>query len=284
MAIRHAMTFTPRRQQTVVFNKTYVVNQPTVQKTGNGAFWGGLIGGLLTGMGNMFLNNNTRLNLNGQNPYAYLNENMGKEPATETGKKEPSVMTTTQPEIKTDEPETVTTPEAVTPSKETEETDQPDGKGGIEYGIDHDPGSTTLDIKKGYTWFNIVSAKYDIPSGVSTKDVALALAAANSGAQGTEAMNLAHQGVYFKVGDLVNLPEKLVVNGQEISLKGDHQTQAVTPDDYDYVKATHWSAKVTQVGDKWYVTENGVRRGEAYDTEADANAAKAQLEAQQNAE
>ena len=166
----------------------------------------------------------------------------------------------------------------------SEEVVNNDGKGGIKYDVDPEYGNTTLDIKKGYTWYNIVSAKYDIPKGVSAKDVALALAAANSGAEGTEAMDLARQGVYFKVGDLVNLPDTLNVNGKEISLKSDHQNQAVTPQDYGFVKATHWSAKVTQVGDKWYVRANGTRIGEPYNTEAEANAAKAELEAQQNAE
>ena len=153
-----------------------------------------------------------------------------------------------------------------------------------EYGIDHDEGSTTLDIKKGYTWFNIVSAKYDIPEGVSTKDVALALAAANSGAEGADAMKLAREGVFFKVGDLVDLPESLNVNGQEISLKADHENQAVTPDDYGFVKATHWSATVTQVGDKWFVTENDNRIGEAFDSKAEAEAERDRLNAAQNEE
>ena len=150
-----------------------------------------------------------------------------------------------------------------------------------EYGIDPAYGNKTLDIKNGYTWFNIVSAKYDIPDGVSAKDVALALAAANSGAEGADAMKLAREGVFFKVGDVVTLPNDLTVNGQKISLKGDHENQAVTPDNYSFVKASHWSAKVTQVGDKWFVTENGTRIGEAFDSKAEAEAERDRLNAAQ---
>lgn len=158
----------------------------------------------------------------------------------------------------------------------------PEVKGDLkEYGIDPAYGNKTLDIKNGYTWFNIVSAKYDIPDGVSAKDVALALAAANSGAEGADAMKLAREGVFFKVGDVVTLPNDLTVNGQKISLKGDHENQAVTPDNYSFVKASHWSAKVTQVGDKWFVTENGTRIGEAFDSKAEAEAERDRLNAAQ---
>ncbi len=317
MAIRHVMTFPQRRQQPMIFNKTYVVNQQcTHVKNGNGALWGGLLGGLLLGVGNMFMNRS--VDLGGQNPYAYLN-NMGKEPAQPTKNNDLQILqkfygdnyiieeregkfyampkdggaiiegndfNDMLDKLQNPKPKptgtTDGTPETTTITDTGEEED---GKGALkEYGIEPEYGNKTLDIKKGYTWFNIVSAKYDIPEGVSTKDVALALAAANSGAEGADAMKLAREGVFFKVGDLVDLPESLNVNGQEISLKADHENQAVTPDDYGFVKATHWSATVTQVGDKWFVTENDNRIGEAFDSKAEAEAERDRLNAAQNEE
>ena len=314
-AIRNAMTFNRRPVQNITINRYVNVQQPTVKhNSGMGLAWAffGLSAAtsLFNGISGLFGSrqpsaaapmatpqqpqNNTEFDnlkkVGKDFGYEVIMNNEGNYTAYKPGEGLPitgdyntvlnMIMKTKQSEVDSDsdsdiDADTDTDPDNI----------ELDGQSGLkEYGIDHDEGNTTLDIKKGYTWFNIVSAKYDIPSGVSAKDVALALAAANSGAEGTEAMDLARQGVYFKVGDLVNLPDTLNVNGQEISLKSDHQNQTVTPQDYGFAKATHWSAKVTQVGDKWYVTENGQRIGNAYDNEADALAAKNALIAQQNEE
>ena len=313
MAIRHAMTF--NRQKPVVWNKTYVVNQQC-NHNNNMSWVGWTIGGLsifntlfsgITGLitssraqqAQLAQQQTPQNNLEFENlkkvckdfKYEVINNGDG----TYTAYKQGSLPITGDYKMVLNTLLTLNKKDSVDGDTDSDididtDTDSDmdtdlDGQGGLkEYGIDHDEGNTTLDIKKGYTWFNIVSAKYDIPDGVSAKDVALALAAANSGAEGADAMKLAHEGVFFKVGDHVDLPDSLTVNGQEISLKADHENQAVTPDNYSFVKATHWSAKVTQVGDKWYVTENDSRIGDAYDTEAAAIAAKNALIEEQNAE
>lgn len=318
MPIRHAMSFSSRRPQIAVFNRTTVVNQqPCCRPTGNGAFWGGFLGGIFSGVGNMLMNTRS-MNLGGQNPYAYLNNNQGQEPAKPanndlkllekhfgdkytiserngeflaTPKDGGTPITGTFDEMldKLSTPSSVGQRQqtALDELAETIAAQDPDGAGGVEdpndgnkpadeYKITELPGNKTYTIQNGNTWYGIVSAKYDIPQGVNVKDVAYALAAANSGAEGAEAMQKAKQGVYFKVGDNIQLPDKLTVNGQEISLKSDYENNAVAQQNYDFVKATNWAVTVTQVGSKWQLHKNGELQG-TYDSQAEAEAAKQSL-------
>ncbi len=314
MPIRHAMSFSTRRPQVAVFNRTTVINQQTsCRQTGNGAFWGGFLGGLFSGVGNMLMNTRT-VNLDGQNPYAYLN-NQGQEPAKTTNKdldilnkhfgdkyiiseRDGKFIATPKGG---GEPITGTFDEMLdklsTPSKpsprqqaaleelsETIAAQEPEGAGGLEdpndgnkpadeYKITEIPGNKTYTVQNGNTWYGIVMAKYDIPQGVNIKDVAYALAAANSGAEGAEAMQKAKQGVYFKVGDNIQLPDKLTVNGQEISLKSDYENSAVAQQKYGFTNATNWAVTVTQVGSTWQLHKNGELQG-TYNSQAEAETAK----------
>lgn len=145
-----------------------------------------------------------------------------------------------------------------------------------EYNIKEIQGNKTYTVQNGNTWYGIAMAKYDIPQGVNIKDVAYALAAANSGAEGAEAMQKAKQGVYFKVGDIVELPDKLTVNGKEISLKSNFEDSAVAQQNYEFTKATNWAVTVTQVGSKWQLFKNGELQN-TYDTKAEAETAQKSL-------
>lgn len=81
---------------------------------------------------------------------------------------------------------------------------------------------TTYTVKKGNTWWGIVSANYDTSnlSGKEIIELALRLAAANSGIENeTDAYAAARKGIYFKVGDQVKLPPSLNVNGKAIARK-----------------------------------------------------------------
>ena len=305
MPIRHAMSFRPSRPQPVVFNKTYVVQQQThCHRSGNGAFWGGFLGGILSGVGNFFVSNKT--NLGGNNPYGYLNQ-LNNTPAKPDdtmnnlktlysdytwikegdkyiGRKGDSeVEGRTLDEVRAN----MKAPAAPEAAKTAEPKNE--GLGGLEpakvqnnYGIDKENGNTTFEIDQKYTWYGIVSAKYDIPEGVNPKEVAYALAAANSGASGAEAMQIAKEGVHFGIGDIIDLPDTLEVGGKTISLKEGHENIAVTPQDYNTVASKHWTAKIQQVGDQYYVTKNGVRIGESYKTESEAQKAIDKMKADEN--
>ncbi len=314
MPIRHVMTFQSRRPQVAVFNRTTIINQPSCGRVGNGAFWGGFLGGLFSGIGNIFMSTRT-LNLGGQNPYAYLNNNLGQgqAPAQAQNNKDLEVLQKfygdnyiieqtsgkfyAKPKnggtiiegndfnemleklSKPSEPK-LEQQKKVEEVAATKAAQKPEGAGGSdpadEYKITELPGNKTYKVQNGNTWYGIVTAKYDIPQGVNVKDVAYALAAANSGAEGAEGMRLAKQGVYFKVGDNIQLPDKLIVNGQEISLKSDYENHDVAQQKYDFVKATNWAVTVTQVGSKWQLHKNDELQG-TYNTKAEAESAQKAL-------
>ncbi len=311
MSARHAMSF-PERQPPVIFNRTYVVNQPTYtrSKPSNGAFWGGVLGGVFSGVCKYGLSSRNTQTMQTENPWSLLNQNAGNAPAAP---KENSDVKTLEKHygskytISQHNDQLIATPKdgsgviiadnfndmlaklskpevSAKQQKEVEElaaavAQNTDGKGGVDdkYDIKEIPGNKTYTVQNGNTWYGIASAKYDLsnlPAGVTVKDVAYALAAANSGAEGAEAMQLAKQGVYFKVGDVINLPDKLTVNGQEISLKSDYENADVLKQDYGFVKATNWAITVQQVGSKWALYKNGIQQGQAYDSKEAAEQAK----------
>ncbi len=307
MPIRHAMTFKPQRQQTVVFNRTYVVQQQNCKHAGGlggigWAFFGlSALGSIFSGLSSSGLFSRqtaiTQQTANQQNSQEFANlkkvaKDFGYELINNGNdytayKPDKSALpitgdytTVLNSLLKVNgepEPEkTVTTP--------------PEGKGGSEiitskdtYGIKKEAGVSTLKIDKGYTWYNIATAKYDIPEGINPRNVALALAAANSdNTDSGAAMEQAKQGIYFKVGDTIKLPDSLTINNKTIKLKSEHEKANVNAENYNFASnAEFWSAKIEQVGDKWYVTKNGQIVGNAYATEQAAQEAKAQLENQQ---
>lgn len=159
--------------------------------------------------------------------------------------------------------------------------------GGKKYDLSRDPAQTetSYTIQKGDTWYGIALAKYDIPDGVNIKDVYRALAAANSGeSDPTKAMEMAKKGIYFMPNQVIKLPEELTINGQKVKLKGDHANQNVAwkNTNFNGQGMTKLNIKITQVGEKWWVTENGERIGKSFNTKTDAEAKKAELENAQN--
>ena len=138
------------------------------------------------------------------------------------------------------------------------------------YEIGHEE-ETTYTINNYDTWWGIANAKYELPKGVSSLDLAYALAAANSGEEDPEkALALAKQGIYFKVGDSIKLPDELEVNGVKIKLKGNaSEIDSIKTDPAHYMgsgqNAKNWSVSVDSNG-YWYITKDGVRQNGRYAT------------------
>lgn len=130
---------------------------------------------------------------------------------------------------------------------------------------------------KGDTWSSLALSKYDIPQGVTLKDVYTALAKANyQGDNFAEAMN-SKGGIQFKAGDQIKLPKELNINGQIVKLKGDWKASDVRFN-YGTVQSNFQAATVKQTGSKWQVVNSqGVQQGGLYNTESDARAAADKL-------
>ena len=131
------------------------------------------------------------------------------------------------------------------------------------------------------TWWAIVNERYEIPPGVDKNLVARHLAAANSGETDlTKALEMARKGITFKVGDSIKLPAELNIDGQTIKLKENSEAKARNPYSFGHFQYT---AKVSQAGEKWFVTQNGEGLKDSdgkvryFNTEHEANQYKEQL-------
>ena len=136
-------------------------------------------------------------------------------------------------------------------------------------------GQTLVD-----TWSSIAQAKYDIPTGVTLKQVYTAIAKANYNGNDFDAAM--RQGILFNKGDKINLPKEIDINGVKVTLKSDHQAHSATNTLFSTSTSTFRSAKIEQIGASWIVTYNGqqVPGTQKCTSEAEAKALKAQLEAQ----
>ncbi len=128
---------------------------------------------------------------------------------------------------------------------------------------------------KGDTWSSLALSKYDIPQGVTLKDVYTALAKANyDGNDFNEAMKA---GIHFNAGDQIKLPKELNINGKIVKLKDDWKISD-TRATYTTATSNYHAATVQQVGSKWQVVNSkGVQQGDLYDTKEAADAAAKKL-------
>lgn len=270
MAIRNVINFESRRPQVMVFHKTVRTQQQPVQKSNNGALWGAFAGSMIMQLASSIL---PQILNNSRNEYDLLNQYQKKQLDVPPQEPPKAPLIDTNVEL----PEDDLTVEDI--KFEFDDAELNPKHEHISFKINEIQGNKTYTIEKGDTWYEIAKAKYDVsslPAGVTLNDVALALAAANSGAEGADALKMAKEGVFFKVGDNVELPDELTVNGQKISLNSNWATADVLSTDYGFVKATHWSIKVQQVGSKWQLLQNGNVIG-TFDSEEAAKARKTEL-------
>lgn len=310
VAHRNVHHFQPRIQQTIHINRTVNVQQPRVCSTGCGGGMGtmgsifmamsamNMVGDMLGGIlgpkqqttpltNNTPQQDNTLNNLKSfYNNYTWIyqdGEYWGKD------KDGNIVHGRTFEEIKAEIDKNSKPVED--PTEPTGTTQEPDGQGGdsevvepeepatpsVAYDIGKKDGNKTYEIQAGDTWYAIAQAKYDIPAGVTIKDVYTALAKENySGDDFATAMK---NGIVFMPGDQIQLPDTINIKGQEVKLKGDWQNNDTIKQDNYKSKSTFRSARIQQVRDKWYVTQNGVQVSETFDSEEEAKAEKERLEA-----
>jgi len=161
------------------------------------------------------------------------------------------------------------------PSQTTTVRDLSDAEGDKDkFRINTIKGGTTYEVKKGNTWYGIVTANYDTSnlSGSEIKELAYALAAANSGQEDpTAAMAAAKKGIYFKVGDNIKLPNTLQVGDKTIKLNETIKDAATQ--DYKFATGGTFAVSVKSVGDKYQLVINGETQPKLYDTREAAKAA-----------
>jgi len=119
----------------------------------------------------------------------------------------------------------------------------------------------TYTIKsKSDTWYHLAKDSYEIPAGVSIKDVYRALQRENF--SGTEAefndAIASPQGIQWKMNDKIKLPTELNINGITVKLKADYSDGDITAGKGGIGTASkYFATSVTQQGTNWYITKNG---------------------------
>ena len=264
MTIRSSISFPKQTNYTVNITRNYYVNRPAAPKANNGVFWGTFAAGGLMSLVQSLLSTFTPEQKPEVKPSVYKYDDYSFKPTEELGDDEIEVDADDDADNDTD--------------------DDGDAGARLEATIEHVPGNTTYQIVEGNTWYNITSAKYDIPEGVDILDVARELAVHNSNIDDrAKALEIQKtEGIVFYPGQTIELPDEFVIDGKEITLK---ENPAVPKHDNTNFKngSKYTVARVTSVGDKWQVRVNGATK-EIYDTQEKAEQAKAYFDENQTFE